>query len=79
MAGYHLANRDAIEVEALDRPALIKLESPAPLKQKGPIVHLDKVSLKYKGAAKEVLKDVQLTVNQGERMALIGKVSAGGG
>ena len=72
--GYHDSNRGAIEIEDPDPPVVLKFPSPEVMRTKGSLVHLDHLSLKFKAASKQLLGDVNVTVEQGGRCAFVGKV-----
>lgn len=87
LAGYHLSNRDAIEIEEVEQDVRIKLPEPSAIKIAGNLIHMDGVKLGYKisrpvkpkntvGSDEVVvIEKVSLTLGQGDRIALAGKVS----
>ncbi|ORY22832.1 P-loop containing nucleoside triphosphate hydrolase protein [Naematelia encephala] len=77
MPGYHFTNRDAIALEQPEPPVVIKLRQPEPLRTKGTLLHLDEVGFRYKGAGKEVLRGVSMTLDQGGRCVLVGRNGQG--
>lgn len=77
LAGYHLSNRDAIEVPDFDPPAKMALPTTvADLRFPGALVAFEKVSFAYKKQT-PVLRDVSLTVHPGERVGLCGMNGSG--
>ena len=52
-------------------------ESGIPVKEEPPSISLEHVSFSYPGAETEVLKDVDLTVRKGEKIAIVGVNGAG--
>ena len=73
-AGYHTSNRGEIAIDEPDPPVVLKFPSPEVMRTKGSLVHLDHVDLRYKGASKQLLNDVSVTMEQGGRCAFVGKV-----
>lgn len=77
LAGYHLTNRDAIELPEFDPPAKMALPTAiADLRFPGALVSFEKVTFAYKKQA-PVLRDVTLTIHQGERIGLCGMNGSG--
>lgn len=77
LAGYHLANRAELVVEEEEGSSRISLPEPASLRTTGNLIHLEKVSLKFKGTAKPLLQDVNLTIPQGAKLAIVGQNGQG--
>lgn len=48
-----------------------------PVKKEAPVISLEHVSFSYPGMETEVLKDINLTINKGEKIAIVGVNGAG--
>lgn len=72
LGGYHLGFRAGPTIEELDSAVRFAFPDPEPLRFPGSLVHMDRVSVKYPGAAKETIREVTLTIGQGERVAIVG-------
>lgn len=83
LAGYHLSNRDAIEVPDWDPPVRLVLPAGVPdLRFPGAVVSLENVGFAYPtvsklDAKKTVLRDVDLTIHLGDRVGVVGLNGAG--
>lgn len=79
LAGYHLSNRDAIEVPDFDPPVRFSVPTtPADLRFPGALLSLEKVSYAYPQKKKSlVLEDVDLTIHMGERVGICGRNGSG--
>jgi hypothetical protein len=75
MAGYFLTGRAEIAIDEGEPPVKVTIDSPEKLRIVGDLVHLDNVAFRHKGAAKPLLENVTLTVEQGGRCAFVGAVS----
>ncbi|EPQ32208.1 uncharacterized protein PFL1_00405 [Pseudozyma flocculosa PF-1] len=72
LGGYHLTSRGGVEIETLDSEISFFFPDPDDLRFPGSLVHMEKVSYRYEGAPKATLRDVNLTIGPGERVALVG-------
>jgi ATPase subunit of ABC transporter with duplicated ATPase domains len=78
LAGYHLTNRADIEIPALDPPVSLTLPyAPSPLRFPGPLFSIENVTFRYRGAAADTLKDINLVLHPGERAGIAGLNGAG--
>jgi ATPase subunit of ABC transporter with duplicated ATPase domains len=72
LGGYHTSKRAEIVIREDEPEVRIKVHDPPQLRSAGPLVHLEKVGVGYKG--KTVLEGVDMTIQQGARIALLGAV-----
>lgn len=72
MGGYHLTSRVGVEVEELDERVRFSFADPEPLRFPGSLVHLEGVSVRYPGNARDTISDVGLTIGPGERVGIVG-------
>ncbi|ESK98015.1 abc transporter [Moniliophthora roreri MCA 2997] len=78
LAGYHFTNRDAIEIPQDDPAVKIRVSSSPPeLRFPGALVSVENLTFQYNGSAKPVLKNVNLTVHLGDRIAILGLNGSG--
>ncbi|SPO06013.1 related to positive effector protein GCN20 [Cephalotrichum gorgonifer] len=78
--GFHTGARDEIEVPQEERAVTVALPEPADLRFPGPLISLEGVGFRYpgdKGGATLVLQDVNLSVNMGDRIGVLGLNGAG--
>ena len=59
------------------RQAVVSKQNPEPMPESAKIIELKNVSFTYPGAKEETLSDVSLTINQGEKIAIVGYNGAG--
>ncbi|GAC72117.1 ATPase component of ABC transporters with duplicated ATPase domains [Moesziomyces antarcticus T-34] len=72
MVGYYLSHRSGPDIEELDAPIRFSFADPEPLRFPGSLAHLDGVSVRYEGQKKDTIKDVNLNIGPGERVAIVG-------
>ena len=76
LAGYHLTNRDAIEMPTFDPPSRISIpSSPPALRFPGALVSLKGVSFSY--TKQTIIRDIDLVIHPGERIGVAGLNGAG--
>ncbi|KAK0544718.1 hypothetical protein OC846_005958 [Tilletia horrida] len=69
---YSLTSRAALHIEELDKPIHFTFPDPAPLRYPGALAHLEKVTFAYPNTKQPVVQDISLTIDAGERVALVG-------
>lgn len=74
LGGYHTSKRAGIEVREEEPEVRMKVHDAPALRSAGALVHLENVSVAYKGKA-PILEGVNLTLQPGGRSALLGSVS----
>ncbi|SNX85499.1 related to positive effector protein GCN20 [Melanopsichium pennsylvanicum] len=72
LGGYHLTSRGGVEIEELDERIRFSFADPETLRFPGNLVHLDNVSVRYPGSAKDTISGAGLTVGPGERVGIVG-------
>lgn len=79
LGGYHLTNRDEIEVPDFDPPVRFAVPTtPADLRFPGALLSFEKVSYAYpKNKNTPVLQEVDLTIHSGERVGVCGRNGSG--
>lgn len=83
LVGYHLSSRAEIDIQLEDRPPSIVLPEPPDLRFPGPLLSLEAVTFRYAAAKKggtaapAVLQDINLSVNMGDRVGILGLNGAG--
>lgn len=79
LAGYHLTNRDAIEIPDFDAPVRFSVPvTPVDLRFPGALLSLEKVTYAYpKKKQSPILQDVDLTIHTGERVGICGRNGSG--
>ena len=64
LAGYNFTSRQDVEVDTPDLVPPWKLPEPAPLRTRGPLIQMEAVSFAYPEAAKDILRDVTMCIEQ---------------
>ncbi|KAK3324636.1 ABC transporter [Cercophora scortea] len=83
MVGHFYSHRDAIEVPQDERAVVVVLPDPPDLRFPGALLSLDNVTFRYPStpaaakSAPPVLQDISLTVNQGDRIGILGLNGSG--
>lgn len=72
LGGYHLTTRGGVELEELDAAVRFSFADPEELRFPGSLVHLDGVSVRYKGSSSDTIRGVGLTIGRGERVGIVG-------
>ncbi|GAC94550.1 ATP-binding cassette protein [Pseudozyma hubeiensis SY62] len=70
--GFHLTSRDGVEIEEAEERVRFRFVDPEGLRFPGSLVHLEGVSVKYEGNAKDTIKEIGLTIGEGERVGIVG-------
>ncbi|EST04765.1 ABC transporter-like protein [Kalmanozyma brasiliensis GHG001] len=70
--GYHLTSRGGVETEAEEERVRFSFQDPEGLRFPGNLVHAEGVSVKYKGAERDTIRGVGLTIGPGERVGVVG-------
>ena len=78
LAGWHSSNRAGIEIPGFDPPVSITLpDQPAPLRNPGSLVTIEKMSFSYPKSGVWTLKDIDLIIHPGDRVGLAGLNGSG--
>lgn len=79
LAGYHLTNRDEIDIPDFDPPMRFSVPTkPTDLRFPGALLSTEKVSYAYPNKKQTaVLQDVDLTIHMGERVGICGRNGSG--
>ena len=70
--GFHETTRAMPTLEGPEKAIAWDFPDPEPLRFPGALVHLDKVDFRYPQATVHTLSQVQLTIDVGERVGLVG-------
>ncbi|EIN06700.1 P-loop containing nucleoside triphosphate hydrolase protein [Punctularia strigosozonata HHB-11173 SS5] len=70
--GYHETNRAMPTLEGPEKAIEWYFPDPEPLRFPGALVHLESVCFQYSGAKAPTLSDIRLTIDIGDRVALVG-------
>lgn len=71
LAGYNFTSRQDVEVDTPDLVPPWKLPEPVPLRTRAPLIQLEAVSFAYPEAAKDILRDVTVCIEQVTPRAII--------
>jgi len=84
LGGYHLTNRDEIDIPADEKGVNISLPPAPDFRFPGALLSLENVSYKYPSLTKKInppqpiiLQEVNLTVHQGDRIGIVGLNGSG--
>lgn len=77
LAGYHLSNRDAIEVPKEEEAVSLRFPPAPEMRFQSSLTSLEAVSYRYPKTVKPALQDVNLIVHPGDRIGLLGLNGAG--
>lgn len=77
LAGYHLSNRDAIEVPKEEEAVSLRFPPAPEMRFQSSLISLEGVSYRYPKTAKSALQEVNLIVHPGDRIGLLGLNGAG--
>lgn len=67
-----MTSRASVTLDAPDRVARWSFPNPEPMRFPGPLLHAEAVSFTHAGAAKPVVRGVSITIERGDRVALVG-------
>lgn len=76
-AGFHDTMRPEIELIEPEKGVDFKLPQPNPLRSIGPIVALHSVNFKYPGKKSRTLRSIELSIMQGDHIAIVGLNGSG--
>lgn len=77
LAGYHLSNRDVIEVPKEEEAVSLRFPPAPEMRFQSSLISLEGVSYRYPKTLKPALQDVNLIVHPGDRIGLLGLNGAG--
>ncbi|KAK9476156.1 P-loop containing nucleoside triphosphate hydrolase protein [Lipomyces japonicus] len=75
--GFHTTLRDEIQVPEDEKLIKMTITPGAELEDIYPLVSLESVNFRYKGDTKSILKNINLVVRKGDRIAIMGLNGAG--
>ncbi|KAJ9480246.1 putative Protein GCN20 (putative) [Pseudozyma hubeiensis] len=70
--GFHLTSRGGVEIEEVEERVRFRFVDPEGLRFPGSLVHLEDVSVRYEGNARDTIKEIGLTIGEGERVGIVG-------
>lgn len=77
LGGFHSSMRAGVETDMADAEITFSFPEPTELRFPGVLVHVDHATFTYPFAVSPALKDVSLTIGEGERIALVGQNGQG--
>lgn len=72
LGGYYLTSRAGVEIEEQGPPVHYEFPDPDPLPFAASLLHLENLTFQHQTAKRPLLKDVNITIDLGDRIGLVG-------